>query len=72
MTDKIISLNDFLKAACLVLAVLVSVVGVWLWQVYQRAKRQGMEDLMRSMGTMNADHTFKLIRHRRDDQVFAA
>ena len=48
------------------------VVGVWLWLVYQKAKRQGMEDLMRSMGTMNADHTFKLIRHRRDDQVLAA
>ena len=63
MTDKIISLDDFLKAACFVLAVLVAIVGVWLWLVYQKAKRQGMEDLMRSMGTMNADHTFKLIRH---------
>ena len=72
MTEKIISLNDFLKAACLVLAVLVAIVGVWLWLVYRKAKIHGMEDLMKSMGTMNADHTFKLVRHRRDNQVITA
>ena len=71
MTDKLISLNYFLKAACLVLAVLVAIVGVWLGVVYRKSKRQRMEDLVRSMGTMNAGQTFKLIRHRRDNKVIA-
>ena len=69
MTQKVLSLDDFLKAACFILAILVAIVGVWLWLVYRKAKRQEIEELVRSLGTTNADGTFKLVRHRRNNQI---
>ena len=69
MTQKVLSLDDFLKAACFILAILVAIVGIWLWLVYRKARRQEMEELVRSLGTTTTDGTFKLIRHRRHDQI---
>lgn len=69
MTEKVLSLDDFLKAACFILAILVAIVGIWLCLVFRKARRQQMDEMLRSLGTTTTDATFKLVRHRRQDHV---
>ena len=69
MNEKLFSLDDFLKVACFILAILVAIVGVWLYLVFRKARRQEMENMLRSLGTTTTHATFKLVRHRRQDQI---
>ena len=66
MTDKVMTIDEFLKMACFVLAILVVIVGVWLFIVFRKARQQRLEERLRSMGTTHACSTFKFVGNRAD------